>query len=313
MIDLLRDWAHIVDHTGDRQGAAAYAQRRAALVEAVNTHAWDGEWFRRATRDDGRWLGSRECDAGSIYLNPQIWAIMSDGTTPDRAAAAWGSAKQHLFTAYGPLLLTPAYTRPDASIGYITRYPPGSRENGGVYTHAATWALAAACKRREPETVASIWRSLSPILRAGRDPDAYAAEPYVLPGNSDGPLAPVPGRAGWTWYTGSAAWLNRISLEWVLGVRPTWDGLLIDPCPAPDMGEVEVVRRWRGTAVRVRFDAAEFSPRVAPSVAVNGRPLGTNTIRGGDIQGESEIEVAVSWGREPLEPVTRTQTGRTAV
>jgi len=313
LIDLLRDWAHILGHTGDRQGAAAYTQRRAALVEAVNTHAWDGEWFRRATRDDGSWLGSRACDEGSIYLNPQTWAVMSDGTTPDRAAAAWGSARQRLFTGYGPLLLAPAYTEPDGSIGYITRYPPGSRENGGVYTHAATWALAAACKRRDPEAAGNIWRSLSPILRGGQDPDTYGAEPYVLPGNSDGPLAPSPGRAGWTWYTGSAAWLNRISLEWVLGVRPVWDGLLIDPCPAPDMGLVEVSRRWRGKAVRVRFDASEFTTRVPPSVAIGGRALATNMIREGDILGEGEIEVTVSWGREPLEPVTRPQTGRTTV
>ncbi len=312
LIDLLRDWSRILGDLGDH-AALEYAARRSALVEAVNEHAWDGAWFRRATRDDGRWLGSGECEAGSIYLNPQTWAIMSDGTTPERASAAWAGVKARLLTDYGPLLLAPAYTEPDASIGYITRYPPGSRENGGVYTHAATWALAAAAKMGEQETVARVWRSLSPILRSARDADVYAAEPYVLPGNSDGPLAPAPGRAGWTWYTGSAAWLNRICLEWVLGVRPTWEGLLIDPCAPREMGVVEVTRRWRGAGVRVRFDAAECARGMRPVVRVNGRPLGANTIRPGDIRGESEIDVAVSWEPALPEPVIRTESRRSTV
>src|SRR5690606_9297785 len=99
----------------------------------------------------------------------------------------------------------------------------------------ATWALAAAAKRRDVEAVERIWRGISPPLR-GQDADAYFAEPYVLPGNVDGPLSPTPGRAGWTWYTGSAAWLNRVSLEWIVGLRATWEGLRIDPCPFPSMG-----------------------------------------------------------------------------
>ena len=310
-IDLLRDWQEIFLRAGDPTAAAAAVRRHDALVEAVNAHAWDGEWFRRATRDDGRWLGAAACTEGSIYLNPQVWAIMADATTPERATAAWESTKDHLLTDYGPLLLAPAYATPDASIGYITRYPPGARENGGVYTHAATWALAAACKRREPQTVASIWRSLSPILRWAKDADVYAAEPFVLPGNSDGPLATTPGRAGWTWYTGSAAWLHRISLEWVLGIRPTWEGLRIDPCPAPDMGRVRVRRSWRGCELLIGFDASEFAPGARAVVHADGRRLDSGLLRPGDIEGKSTLEVTVSWASEPATPAAHTHRGRT--
>lgn len=311
LIDLLGDWREILARLGDTRGAAELESRRLGMMEAANAHGWDGAWFRRGTRDDGRWIGSADCAEGRIFLNPQVWAIMSDGAPPERLSAAWESCKRELLTDYGPLLLAPAYTEPDASIGYITRYPPGSRENGGVYTHAATWALAAACKRREPEAVARIWRSLSPVLRWARDADVYAAEPYVLPGNSDGPLAPAPGRAGWTWYTGSAAWLNRISLEWVLGVRPTWDGLLIDPCPAPEMGEVEAKRLWRGREVTVRFDARRFDPDARPVLRINGSEMDSVIVPETVLPGQARLDIAVSWRDSRSNPLVRMQAERT--
>src|SRR5262249_42299309 len=134
-----------------------------------------------------------------------------------------------------------------------------------------TWALAAACKRRDVQSVERIWRSISPPLRS-RDSgaEAYVAEPYVTPGNVDGPASSTPGKAGWTWYTGSAAWLNRVSLEWICGLRPEWDGLRIDPCPFAALGEVTASRVWRGRPVAVRFDATGFSAGHRPSLTVNG-------------------------------------------
>lgn len=304
-IDILRDWSHIASVAGDASLASRCASERERLTEAVNAHGWDGEWFRRATTDEGRWLGSSGSDEGQIYLNPQTWAVMTGGSTPERVRQAWESVKAQLLTDAGPLLLAPAYTVPDASIGYITRYPPGSRENGGVYTHAATWALAAACKMREPETAERIWRTLSPITRSAGREDEYVAEPYVLPGNSDGPLAPVPGRAGWTWYTGSAAWLNRVSVDWVAGVRATWEGLAVDPCPLPSMGRTEVTRRWRGREVVVRFDAGGFVPGAQARIMLNGEAYGSSVVRESDLSGEGAVEIEVSWGDDSREPKPR--------
>src|SRR5205823_4870969 len=138
-------------------------------------HAWDGQWFRCASLDDGRWIGSDDHpaglgQAGRIYLNPQTWAVLTEAAPPDRQLAGWESAKRHLLGPHGPLLLAPAYTEPEPAIGYITRYSPGSRENGGCYMHAATWALAAACKLKDAAAVAQIWKSISPPTRCAADP-----------------------------------------------------------------------------------------------------------------------------------------------
>lgn len=282
---ILEDWAVIAERAGEGSLAQRYRDQREKYVLAINAHAWDGEWYRYGTKDSGEWVGASSCAEGKIHLNAQTWAVLSGVAPANRAKDAWGAVKKHLLSPYGPLLLYPAYTIPDATIGYVTRYSPGSRENGGVYMHAATWALAAACRLKDVESVGRIWRSISPPTR-GQGAEAYWAEPYVTPGNVDGPLSDRPGRAGWTWYTGSAAWLNRVSVDWILGVRAVWtgengegsEGLLIDPCPPSELGKVTLTRMWRGRRLEIAFDAGSFVVGRMPSVTVGGRAIEGNVI-----------------------------------
>lgn len=297
LIILLADFARVLRLAGDDKQATEFELRREALIKAANDLAWDGQWFRRATKDNGEWIGTKSNSSGRIYLNAQTWPILADATDPARAAAAWQTVKENLLGEMGPLLLAPAYTEPDGEIGYITRYCPGSRENGGVYMHAATWALMAACKIKDSASVARIWKSLSPPLRA-QDAERYRAEPYVTPGNVDGPLSDTPGKAGWTWYTGSAAWLNRVSLEWVLGIRPTWEGLLIDPCPFPELGRVEATRTWRGRRIRLRFDAVEYARAggAHPRLIVNDAPRENRLVTPDDAPTGGTVEIEMRWG-----------------
>ncbi len=272
---LLADWAVIHRRRGHPERAAELAAQRSALVAALNDLAWDGAWYRRATKDDGNWIGSAANRVGQIYLNTQTWAILADTAPPERAKACLDSVERHLVTPAGSLLLAPAYDVPDESIGYITRYAPGLRENGGVYTHAATWAIAAAAKAGRSELVGRLLTAINPALK---DSDAYWAEPYVLPGNVDGPDSPHHGRGGWTWYTGSAAWLPRILSEWVLGVRPTWEGLAFAPCLPPAWSSAALTRPWRGARLEI---AIERSPGLAPGevrVSVDGRALEGNVL-----------------------------------
>jgi cellobiose phosphorylase len=341
LCEILDDWAVVLDRVGEGKKAAEYRAKRAEYAGAINSHAWEtaqspqhtahnrngkaaeigavavggGGWYRYGTKDNGEWVGAAASLEGKVHLNAQTWAVLADIAPADRAAAAWATVKERLLSPYGPLLLWPAYTEPDPTIGYVTRYCPGSRENGGVYMHAATWALAAACKLKDVDAVSRIWKSISPALR-GKDAESYWAEPYVTPGNVDGPLSDKPGRAGWTWYTGSAAWLNRVSLEWVLGMRPVFvgetsserelgksgnqaangesTGLLIDPCPPAELGRVSVTRTWRGRTLRVSFDSAEFAracedvvaqdigpgapSRMEPVLTVNGQTMRGNVL-----------------------------------
>lgn len=302
---ILDEFGTALAEAGDAETCKQYAPARAALEKAVCDHAWDGEWFRRATDKNGRWLGSKDSFEGQIFLNAQTWAQFARAGSDEQREQAWESAKERLLTPYGPLLLAPAYTVPDADIGYLSRYAPGSRENGGVYMHAATWALAAAAQRRDVGAVSSIWKSISPPVRC-RDAEAYAAEPYCLPGNVDGPLSPKPGRAGWTWYTGSAAWLNRVSIESIIGARAEWGGLRIDPCPMPEMGRVRAVRRWRGRDIAISFDAAEFNPDHACVLTIDGTIVESNLITETMLPRGKGAEVTVAWAPpEPAAPDVR--------
>jgi cellobiose phosphorylase len=293
---ILEEYGHALSLSGDHDTCDAYAEARVALQTAVCEHAWDGEWFRRAADGNGRWLGSKDSLEGQIFLNAQTWAQFAQAGDDEQREKAWNSLKDRLLTEYGPLLLAPAYTVPDPAIGYLSRYAPGSRENGGVYMHAATWALAAAAQRRDVDAVGSIWRSISPPVRSeDSNADAYAAEPYCLPGNVDGPLSTSPGRAGWTWYTGSAAWLNRVSIEHVIGARAEWDGLRIDPCPMPELGKVRAVRRWRGRDIHIEFDAGDYDPTHRCELTINGTTQATNLLTESTLPAGANIEVRVRW------------------
>ncbi len=298
LVGLLGDWVEIYrriaaerrsDEATKRGGAAVsavdldwgqlateFARRREKLIAAINEHGWDGKWYVRATLDDGSKLGSAENRVGRVFLNAQTWAVLNDVAPEDRAAQCMAAVREHLVSDAGALLLAPAFDRPDPRIGYITRYAPGVRENGGVYTHAATWAIAAACKMRDHELVGRLLTAINPALK---DPDKYWAEPYVTPGNIDGPDSPHHGRGGWTWYTGSAAWLYRVVNEWVLGVRPEWDGLRIDPCLPPDWKQVSMTRPYRDCAYRFQVERSEDLPKgVHPEVTLDDTKLPTNVI-----------------------------------
>jgi cellobiose phosphorylase len=249
-----------------------YRARAESTKRALNKHCWDGQWYWGASRDDGRLIGSKRNAECRIYLNTQTWAVIAGTATPDRLRAAMASVEKHLDREYGPLLLTPAFTRPDPSIGYITRYAPGTRENGGVYSHAAVWAILAECMLGRAERAYQMYAKICPPKR-GMDPELYYGEPYVMPGNSDGPESPWFGRAGWTWYTGSAAWLFRVSTEWILGIRATPEGLKVDPCIPAKWEGFRMVRAFRGTTYQISVENPRHVSQGVKEVWVDGAPI----------------------------------------
>ena len=264
-----------------RQNDEAFAQKcadvRQSLKTAFERFGWDGEWYLQATTDDGLPVGSRENDEGKIFLMPNIWAVISDIAEPERAAQAMQSVTKYLLKDYGTLLNFPAFTRPRPDIGYVTRYAPGLRENGGVYTHAATWSVWAYALLGEAELAYEAYRRICPPNRSA-DIDVYKAEPYVTPGNIDGTQSEYYGRGGWTWYTGSAQWLHRVATHWILGIRPQEDGLLVDPSIPPTWTGYRVRRTFRGAVYQIEVQNPEGVSRGVKSITVDGVPLQSQVI-----------------------------------
>lgn len=258
--------------------AEEYKTRAAKLKEAINTHAWNGEWYIAATTDDGTVLGDPSQEACKIYLNTQTWAIISAVADGERRKQIIQAIVNHLEGDNGFMLFHPAFKKPNKDIGYITRYAPGVRENAGVYMHAATWSVLALAMEDRPEDALRIFRKLNPILQSEKDADRYRAEPYVLPGNIEGKDSDFYGRAGWTWYTGSAGWLFTIALEAICGLRPVFSGLQVAPCIPEGWQDVRVVRPFRGAIFHVLIENPNRGTGNVQELFINGKRIPGNII-----------------------------------
>lgn len=274
---ILRRFSDLCGRIGDEKSAKRYSKKAGELQKAFNKYAWDGEWFFRATKDNGEKIGSRENKEGRIFLNAQTWSIISEIADPEKQLKSIRAVSKHLLKKNGPLLLSPAYTKPDKMIGYLTRYAPGRRENGGVYSHAAAWAIWAFSKLKMADKAFEVYRKLSPVYN-GLNADEYAAEPFVMPGNIDGPDSPNYGMAGWTWYTGSASWLQKVIVDWILGIRASPDGLLIDPCIPKEWEKFSVKRKFRGAEYQIMVHNNEGVFSGVQCIKVNGSLQNSNVI-----------------------------------
>ncbi|WP_346840103.1 glucoamylase family protein [Microbulbifer sp. SAOS-129_SWC] len=234
LLRVCRDMAPLCEYIGDEALAEHYRALGETFRQQVEDSGWDGEWYRRAYYDDGTPVGSKQSDECQIDLIAQTWSVLSQAEPTERARQAMNSAYEHLVQekARQILLLKPAFDRTKKDPGYIKGYPPGIRENGGQYTHAATWAVWAAAGLGHCEKAHHLFSLLNPITHM-LDSDGlerYRTEPYVLAGDVYG-VPPHVGRGGWTWYSGASGWLYRGALEALLGVRICdGDSLEISPC-----------------------------------------------------------------------------------
>jgi len=256
LADVYTRFASIAEQRNDTMRTTELIRRRTALVAALESKTWDGAWYLRAFYDDGSSLGASANNECKIDLNAQTWPAITGLASPERARRALDSVDEWLIDDDERLikLLTPPFDQTLRDPGYIKGYPPGVRENGGQYTHASTWAIWAAVKLQRPEQAMRWADLLNPLLRVCNksSADHYRGEPYVLPGDICG-VAPRTGQTGWTWYTGSAAWLFRIVLEQILGFRPVHGKLELHPC---------VPRAWSTFSIDYRFGGSSYSIEV---------------------------------------------------
>ena len=275
LVGILKDFSYIARKEGDNNRSKKYSRDRKNLIKSLNKYGWDGAWYRRATTDTGRILGSSKEKEGRIFLNAETWALLNDIADDSKKGSVIRYMKKYLLREYGPLLLYPAYKTPDTEIGYLTRYAPGVRENGGLYTHAGTWAILSLAHIGNIDDAYSVFKSFNPILR-GMNPDVYKVEPYVTPGNVDGPDSPNFGRGGWTWYTGSAAWLYRVCEQGILGVIPDFKGLHIRGTLPSTWDKAHLTRSFRGKIYNIHFKRQKNIS--IPRIYMEGNEISSNTI-----------------------------------
>ena len=251
LVSLLRPFADLAEARGEADRAAVYRTHAEKLTGALDD-AWDGEWYRRAYFDDGTPLGSKENAECRIDAIAQSWAVISGAGRPERARQAMASTDRHLVREKDGiiLLLTPPFDKMSPSPGYIQGYVPGVRENGGQYTHAALWTILAHAQLGHGDRAEALYRMVNPINHAtdAASLERYRVEPYVVAADVYSQDRHV-GRGGWTWYTGSAAWMYRVGIETILGVTLSRGALRINPC---------IPSGWKTYQVTYRTSTAEF-------------------------------------------------------
>ena len=236
----------------DSARALRWRAHAKSVLQAIETHGWDGAWYRRGTFDDGTLLGSAQSDECRIDSIAQSWAVLSGAADTERARMAMASMTEHLVRPDPglALLFTPPFDRTPLDPGYIKGYPPGLRENGGQYSHAAMWAVLAQTKLGDGDAAHRLFAMLNPINHAltQTDLDRYKVEPYVVAADVYS-TAPHLGRGGWTWYTGSAGWMYRAGVEGLLGLTRAGDTLHLNPC---------IPKAWPELSAKVRLGEAQY-------------------------------------------------------
>ena len=256
LCDVLKRFAALCEQQGKSETAQRLLARARQYETAVEGSSWDGAWYIRAFYDDGSPLGSSQDTECQIDAIAQSWAVISGAGSTQRSRQAMQSVLDRLVSPQDrlSLLFTPPFDKIDHDPGYVKGYMPGVRENGGQYTHAATWTAWAFAALGNGKVAGDLFGLLNPILRSDTQEKAaaYRVEPYVICADIYS-VPPLIGRGGWTWYTGSAAWMYRLGLEAILGFQKIGSTLRIDPVIPPD---------WDGFDIRYRFCDTPYTVQV---------------------------------------------------
>ncbi|HSN14328.1 MAG TPA: hypothetical protein VLT61_06820 [Anaeromyxobacteraceae bacterium] len=277
---VLVDFAPLCAARGDDARAGRYLAEAGRLASALE-RTWDGEWYRRGYYDDGAPLGSSQNDECAIDSIAQSWAVLSGTATARHAERAMDSVRTHLVRrgAQVVLLLAPPFDRSAQQPGYIKGYPPGVRENGGQYTHAAAWIVMALARLGSGDEAAELFHMLNPVnhTRTATDVERYRGEPYVVAGDVTAHPDHA-GQAGWTWYTGSAGWLYRAGLESILGLRRHGATFELDPCIPAAWPRYAISWRLGGTRYEIAVENPRRRCRGVGAVLLDGAPVDPRAI-----------------------------------
>jgi len=244
------------------------------MEKIINQVAWDGAWYIRAFDDNGMPVGVLTAEKQRIALNTQTWAVIAECAPRERAEKAMNSVHELLNTQFGIAILWPPYDGSDERVRGTSTYPPGAKENGGIFNHANTWAIVAAAKLGWADRAYLYYRQSMPLAR--KDNDHFKVEPYVYCGNLAGPTHPQFGYGRNAWLSGTAAWMYIAGTQWILGIRPTFKGLQISPVIPLNWKGFTASRIFRG--VTYQITVKRTGPGNNITLAVNGNHVEGNII-----------------------------------
>ncbi|MBR5302066.1 MAG: glycosyl transferase [Clostridia bacterium] len=273
--------------------ADAVAGYKQAMEQAVLEHGWDGNWFLRAYDAFGKKVGSDECEEGKIYIEPQGFLIMAGvGVKEGYAQKALDSVREHLLSEHGVAIHTPPYTKYHLELGEISSYPPGYKENGGIFCHNNPWIVLAEAELGHGGRAFDIYRRTCPAYIT--DQKLHHTEPYVYSQMIAGPYAPRFGQAKNSWLTGTAAWTFYAASQGILGVKPDYDGLKVDPCLPAEMDELTVTRKFRGSEYTIHVINRAGDEKGQLALTLDGKPIEGNVIAADEKPGKHIVEAILS-------------------
>ena len=273
-----REMAALYQATGRPADAARMRQHYDDMLKVIETQAWDGQWYLRAFTAAGQPVGSNQCPEGKIFIESQGWCVLGGaGQDSGRARQALASVERLLNTPNGIRLQTPAYSAYHVELGEVTSYPPGVKENAGIFCHNNTWIHLAWCLLGDGDRALQYYLSICPSAKEAQI-ETYRSEPYVYAQMIAGPDAPVYGEAKNSWLTGTAAWTFVVASQGLLGIKPDYAGLRLDPCIPKNWPGFAVTRHFRGVCYHIRIANPHGQCRGIKTLLVNGRKVAGNLI-----------------------------------
>ena len=296
MVSFLHYWAlgHFVflaEYLGRTGDAVHYREMAEHVREVCEEHLWDGRWYIRGITKNGKKIGTQEDAEGRVHLESNAWAVLSGAASKERGLKAMNAVYEYLFTPYGLMLNAPSYTVPDDDIGFVTRVYPGVKENGAVFSHPNPWAWSAECMLGRGERAMELYDALCPC-RQNDQIEIRQAEPYSYCQFIMGRDHSAHGRARHPFMTGSGGWAYFSATRHILGIRPDFDRLIVDPCIPKDWKRFDVQRIWRGALYRIHVENPEGVCKGVKEIRVNGRQADQIL----PAEPGSEIEVTVLMG-----------------
>ena len=278
---------------GWTEEADAVSAHKQAMEQAVLEHGWDGKWFLRAYDAFGKKIGSDECEEGKIFIEPQGFLIMAGvGVKEGYAQQALDSVREHLLSEHGVAIHTPPYTKYHLELGEISSYPPGYKENGGIFCHNNPWIVLAETELGHGGRAFDIYRRTCPAYIT--DQKLHHTEPYVYSQMVAGPYAPKFGQAKNSWLTGTAAWTFYAASQGILGVKPDYDGLKVDPCLPKELSELHITRKFRGSEYTIHVINKAGDEKGTLTLTLDGKPLSGNVIPADEKPGRHVVQAILN-------------------